>query len=133
MIWPCETIAANSAVREILANKPIDEDSPSPCYKVMLKAVHGIYQVFTDKEKAELVRRAAEHGITSTICYFTKFTRGGNKVKTNNVRTISASTLHGWKVRYRSLPVNSCGLYSSHPWIIASGSNANTVINATLR
>ena len=95
MIWPCETIAANSAVREILANKPIDEDSPSPCYKVMLKAVHGIYQVFTDKEKAELVRRAAEHGITPTICYFTKFTRGGKKVKTNNVLFLSVLYMDG--------------------------------------
>ena len=64
---------------------PIDEDSPSPCNKIMLKAVHRTYLVFTDKEKAELARRAAEHGITLTICYFTKITRGGKKVKTNNV------------------------------------------------
>ena len=35
--------AANSAIREILTNNPIDEDSPSPCNKIMLKAVHGTY------------------------------------------------------------------------------------------
>ena len=63
--------AANSAVREILTNKPIDEDSPTPC-KITSKAVRGTYQIFSDKEKAELARRAAEQGITSTIRYFTK-------------------------------------------------------------
>ena len=62
--------AANNAVREILTNNPIDEDSPSPCNKIMLKAVLGTYQVFTEKEKAEVARRAAEHRITSTIRYF---------------------------------------------------------------
>ena len=50
----------------------------------MIKAVCGIYQVFTDKEKAELARRAAEHRITSTICYTLPRLRG-QKVKTNNV------------------------------------------------
>ena len=49
----------------------------------MLKAVCGTYQVFPDKEKAELARRAAEHGIISTIHYFTKIE--GQKAKTNNV------------------------------------------------
>ena len=32
--------------------------------------------------------------------------------------------------KYCNLPFNSHGLYSSHPWIIASGCCANTVINA---
>ena len=49
----------------------------------MLKAVRGTCQVFTDKEKGKLARRATEHGITSTIRYFTKIE--GAKVKTNNV------------------------------------------------
>ena len=31
---------------------------------------------------------------------------------------------------YRNLLVNSCSLHSSHPWIIAAGCSANTVINA---
>ena len=44
------------------------------------------------KEKAELASRAAEHRITSTICYFTKIE--GVKSKDQQC-TISASTLHG--------------------------------------
>ena len=49
----------------------------------MLKAVRGTYQTFTDKEKAELTRKAAERGIISIIQYFTK--TDGQKTKTNNV------------------------------------------------
>ena len=87
--------AANSAVTEVLANNLIEEDSPSPCNKVMLTAVHGTYQVFTDKVKAELARRAAEHGITSIIRHFTKIEGAKSK---GQRRTITTSTLHGWKV-----------------------------------
>ena len=43
----------------------------------MPKAVCGTYKVFTDKEKAELTTRVTEHGIISTIHYFTKI--GGQK------------------------------------------------------
>ena len=49
----------------------------------MLKAVRGTYQTFTDKEKAELTKKAAECGIISIIQYFTK--TDGQKTKTNNV------------------------------------------------
>jgi len=59
--------AANSAVREIFTDGTIDEDSPTPCDKVTLKTVRGTYQTFTDKEKAEFAKRAAENGITATI------------------------------------------------------------------
>ena len=45
----------------------------------MPKAVCGAYNVFTDKEKAELATRVTEHGIISTIHYFTKI--GGAKSK----------------------------------------------------
>ena len=97
-LMPSSTIqAANSAVREILTNNPIDEDSPIPCSKTTLKTVRGTYQIFTDKEKVELARRAAEQGITSTIRYFTKIE--GTKGKDQR-RTISPSTLHGWKIKY---------------------------------
>ena len=58
---------ANGAIREMLANNPIDKDSPIPYNKVMLKAVHGTCHVFTDKAKAELGRIAAKHNITSTM------------------------------------------------------------------
>ena len=57
----------------------------------MLKAVHGTYQVFSDKVKAELARRATEHGITLTICYFIK--TEGAKSKDQQCTT-SASILH---------------------------------------
>ena len=40
--------------------------------KVTLKTVRGTYQTFTDKEKAKFAKRAAENGITTTICYFIK-------------------------------------------------------------
>ena len=53
-------------------------------------------QVFTDKEKVGLARRVTEHGIISTIHYFTKIE--GQKARANC--TITASTLHGWKVKY---------------------------------
>ena len=78
MVWPHETIAANSAVREILVNNSINKDSPSPCNKIMPKAVCGTYKVFIDIEKAELAIRVTEHGIISIIHYFTKI--GGQKV-----------------------------------------------------
>ena len=39
----------------------------TPCDKVTLKTVRGTYQTFTDKEKAEFAKRAAENGITATI------------------------------------------------------------------
>ena len=85
--------AANSVVREILTNNPIDEDSPIPCSKIMLKTVRGTYQINTDKEKAKLARRAAEQGITSTIRYFTKIE--GLKVKTNDVRFLQVLYMDG--------------------------------------
>ena len=37
------------------------------------------------------------------------------------------------KINISNLLVNSHGLHSSCPWIIASGCSANTVINVTLR
>ena len=49
----------------------------------MIKAVCGTYKVFTDIEKDELATRVTEHGIISTIHYFTKI--GGQKAKTNNI------------------------------------------------
>ena len=51
----------------MLANNPIDKDSPSPCNKVMLEAAHWTYHVFTDKAKAELGRIGAKQKITSTM------------------------------------------------------------------
>ena len=45
----------------------------------MPKAVCGTYKVFTDKQKDELATRVTEHGIISTIHYFTKI--GGQKQK----------------------------------------------------
>ena len=49
----------------------------------MPKAVCGTHKVFTDKQKVELATRVTEHGIISTIHYFTKI--GGQKVKSNNI------------------------------------------------
>ena len=60
--------AANSAVREILPMAlSMKTCSPTPCDKVTLKTVCGTYQTFTDKQKAEFAKRAAENGITTTI------------------------------------------------------------------
>ena len=65
------TEAANSAVREIFTNGTIDaEDSPTPYDKVILKTVHGTYKTITGKEKLAFAKRAAENGITTTICCF---------------------------------------------------------------
>ena len=83
--------AANSAVRGVFTDGTINEDSPTPCDKVTLTTVHGTYQTFTDKEKAEYAKRAAENGITATIWYFMKI-KGVKNV--DQQCTLSASTLH---------------------------------------
>ena len=60
--------------------------------------MRGTYQVFTDKEKVELARRAAKRRITSTVRYFTKIEGAESK---DQQCTISAGTLlYGWKVKY---------------------------------
>ena len=50
----------------------------------------GTYQHFTSKEKLELGKRAAELGISSTVCYFT--------AKPGEERTLSPSTLIAWAI-----------------------------------
>ena len=52
----------------------------------------GNYQFFSPKEKAELGKRAAEYGITSTIRYFVK-------VDCQEC-SLSPSTLFAWKEHY---------------------------------
>ena len=81
--------AANKAVRATL----LDSESPSVTEtdggNDSATIRRGNYQFFNPKEKAELGKRAAEYGITSTIRYFVRIDR--------QERSLSPSTLFAWK------------------------------------
>ena len=83
--------AANQAVRATLldSESPVTEtDGGNDCTTKR----RGNYQFFSPKEKAELGKRAAEYGITSTIRYFVKVDC--------QERPLSPSTLFAWKEHY---------------------------------
>ena len=62
-------VAANTAVRHVMMKAPkVKESEELDCDEEIV--CRGKYQHFMDKERLELGKRASEHGITSTICYF---------------------------------------------------------------
>ena len=84
--------AANSAVHAKMlesGSRVADADDEDDSSKARRR---GGYQYFTPMEKAQYGRRAAECGLTSTIRYFSKVDK--------NERTLSPSTLFGWKENY---------------------------------
>ena len=84
--------AANKAAHVML----LDSESPSVTEtdggNDSATKCRGNYQFFSPKEKAELGKRVAEYGITSTIRYFVRIDR--------QERSLSPSTLFTWKEHY---------------------------------
>ena len=86
--------AANKAVRaQMMENARAIE--PHKGENSSDKKLQGNYQFFNPKEKADLGRRAAELGITSTIRYFSKIDE--------KQCYLSPSTLFAWKENYLKL------------------------------
>ena len=84
--------AANKAVRATLLESPRVPTEKDGDNADSRKKRRGSYQFFTPKERAELGKRAAECGMTSTIRYFTKVD--------GQERSLSPSTLFTWKEQY---------------------------------
>ena len=51
----------------------------------------GTYERFTAEEKAKIGRRAAEHGVTASVHYFSKVFPG---------RSLKESSVQTWKTKY---------------------------------
>jgi len=72
--------AANTAVRDAL----IEKEAP--------KAKRGRYQHYSDKERAEIAKRATEFGITATIRHYASLYPTRGEIPVSNVAT--------WKAKY---------------------------------
>ena len=65
---PASTIAAaNEVVKKVL-----DSDTGSREKDTACSSRRGAYEHFTSKEEACIGKRAAEHGVTATLCFFSK-------------------------------------------------------------
>ena len=84
--------AANKAVRDTLLDSETSAVTETDGGNDSVTKRRGNYQFFSPKEKAELGKRAAEYGITSTIRYFARVDR--------QERSLSPSTLFAWKEHY---------------------------------
>ena len=81
--------AANKAVKGILSPESVVKDTkPGTQHS---DRTHGLYEQFTSEEKARIGKRAAEHGVASTVCYF-------NKVFPD--RVVKESSVRTWKKKY---------------------------------
>ena len=79
-VVPSSSIAAaNKEVKQVL-----DQTD-----KAELK--RGAYEHFTPEEKARIGKRAAEHGVTASLRYFSKVYSG---------RSLKESTVRTWKMKY---------------------------------
>ena len=78
--------AANREVKQLLdgADK---QDSP----RTTSTYNRGTYERFTAEEKAKIGRRAAEHGVTASVRYFSKVFPG---------RSLKESSVRTWKTKY---------------------------------
>ena len=84
-VVPSSSIAAaNKEVTKVLEEE-LDQKDATP------KSAHGEYEHFTPEEKARIGKRAAEHGVTAAIRYFSKVFPG---------RSLKESTVQTWKKRY---------------------------------
>ena len=72
--------AANTAIREVL----IEKEEPD--------AKRGRYQHYSRKERAEIAKRAIDHGITDTIRHYASLHPARDKIPVSSVAT--------WKARY---------------------------------
>ena len=79
--------AANTAVRDAL----IEKEAP--------KAKRGRYQHYSDKERAEIAKRATEFGITATICHYASLYPTRGEILVSSVATWKAKYLKELKIR----------------------------------
>ena len=91
--------AANSAVREYLLTTkgsittPTSDDDD----EAQSSSTCGVYQVFSDAERAEIGKKAAESGIASAMRQFSKLESGK---PASQQWELSPSSVHGWKTKY---------------------------------
>ena len=76
--------AANKDVTKVLEEE-LDKKDATP------KSARGDYEHFIPEEKARIGKRAAEHGVTGAIRYFSKVFPG---------RSLKESTVRTWKKKY---------------------------------
>ena len=81
--------AANKAVEGILSGGSVMEENKPGTQQP--DRTRGSYEQFTAEEKARIGKRAAEHGVTSTVRYF-------NKVFSD--RVVKESSVRTWKKKY---------------------------------
>ena len=73
---PASTIAAaNEAVKKVL-----DIDTGPRAKNAACSSRRGAYEHFTPKEKARIGKRAAEHGVTATLRFFSKAFPGRSRL-----------------------------------------------------
>jgi len=98
MSMPSSAIAAaNSTVREYLLTTKGSITTPTTDDEAQSSNTRGVYQVFSDTERAEIGKIAAESGIASAMRHFSKLESGK---PSSQQRKLSPSTVHGWKVKY---------------------------------
>ena len=85
---PSSTItAANKEVKQLLDQACDDHDNT----KTTSTSKRGAYERFTAEEKARIGKRAAEHGVTASVRYFSKVFPG---------RSLRESSVRTWKMKY---------------------------------
>ncbi len=86
-IVPASSIAAaNKEVKGVL-----DLPKASGAEEKQTTSKRGTYDHFTPEEKARIGKRAAEHGVTATIRYFSRVFPG---------HSLKESTVRTWKKKY---------------------------------
>ena len=83
--------AANTAVRKVL----VDSENEAP------DAKWGRYQHYSDKEGAEIAKRAIDHGITDTIHHYASSYPTRKEILVSSVATWKARYLKELKIRVR--------------------------------
>ena len=81
--------SANAAVREVV----IERQAPN--------AKRGKYQHYSDKEKAEIAKRAIDHGITDTVRHYASLYPERSEIPISSVATWKARYLKELKIRVR--------------------------------
>ena len=81
--------AANTAVRKVLVNS--ENEAPD--------AKQGRYQHYSDKERAEIAKRAIDHGITDIIRHYASLYLTRKEIPVSSVATWKARYLKELKIR----------------------------------
>ena len=90
---PASTVAAaNEAVKKVLDSNTDPSEKDAAC-----SSRRGAYEHFTPKEKARIGKRAAKHGVTATLRFFSKAFPG---------RPLKESSVQTWKKYEEELAKN---------------------------